>query len=191
MRPLIIIGGGGHAAVLAETARAAGFEVAGYAAPEPGGRSFAPYLGPDEGLEARCAPGRFDLVIGVGSIAPTLRRGDLFRGFAGRGYGFATIIHPAATVAASARVGSGAQVMAGCVLQTGVTIGDNVIVNTRASIDHDSVVGAHSHIAPGAILCGGVTVGAAAHVGPGAVLIQNCRVPDMGFVRAGEVVSHA
>lgn len=191
MRPLIIIGGGGHAAVLAETARAAGFEVAGYAAPEAGARNIAPYLGTDDDLERSLSPGQFDLVIGVGSITPTSRRGDLFRAFAGRGHGFATIIHPHAIVASSACVGRGAQLMAGCVLQTNVTIGDNVIVNTRASIDHDSVVGAHTHIAPGATLCGGVAVGEAAHVGPGAVLIQNCKVPNMGFVRAGEVVSHA
>ena len=191
MRPLVIIGGGGHAAVLAETARAAGFAIAGYTAPEASQRNIGPYLGHDTGLGSRYAPAQIDLVIGIGSIAPTQQRGDLYRTFIERGYSFATVIHPSATIAGSAKIGRGVQVMAGCILQTNVVIADNVIINTRASIDHDSVVGAHAHIAPGAILCGGVTVGECAHVGPGAVLIQNCSVPYKGFVRAGEVVSHA
>lgn len=191
MLPIVIIGGGGHAAVLAETARAAGFDIAGYTAPAASERNFADYLGDDAALEGRFLPGSVALVIGVGSVAPTRLRSDLYRGFVARGYGFATIVHPSAVVSPSAKLGRGAQVLAGCVVQTGVVIAENVILNTRASIDHDSAVGAHTHIAPGAVLCGGVTIGECAHVGPGAVLIQNSNIPDNGFVRAGEVVSHA
>ena len=41
--------------------------------------------------------------------------------------------------------------LAGVVLQTGVTLGDNVIVNTRASVDHDCVIERDVMIGPGAV----------------------------------------
>jgi UDP-perosamine 4-acetyltransferase len=190
-KPIVIVGGGGHAAVLAETAIAAGRTLAGYTAPEASAQPIAPYLGDDAKLEAQHVPGSVELLIGVGSTAPTRRREELFRAFAARGYSFATIVHPRAHVSPSAILHPGVQILAGCIVQTGAVIAENVILNTGASVDHDSTVGAHAHIAPGALLCGGVTVGERAHVGAGAVVIQNVRIPDDGFVRAGEVVRHA
>ena len=191
MLPLVIIGGGGHAAVLAETARAIGLEVAGYTAPDRNNRDIAPYLGNDAELGYRYAAADACLVVGVGSTKPVTHRESLFRSFTDRGYPFATLVHPSAIVSPSATLGPGAQVLAGCIIQAGVVIGENVILNTGVSIDHDSRVGDHTHIAPRAVLCGGVTVGRRAHIGPSAVLIQNAQVSDDGFVRAGEIVVHA
>ena len=48
--------------------------------------------------------------------------------------------------------------MAGVVIQSGSVIGDNVIVNTNASVDHDCRIGQHVHLAPGVVVCGNVCV---------------------------------
>jgi UDP-perosamine 4-acetyltransferase len=191
MLPIVIIGGGGHAAVLAETALQAGMTVAGYLAPEVGNRRLGPYLGDDAQLAACFSPDQVRLLIGVGSTRPTRLRKSLYDSFAERGYAFGTLVHPSAIISPSAKLGSGAQVLAGCIVQAGVAIGDNVILNTGVSVDHDSVIEAHAHVAPRAVVCGGVRVGQCAHIGAGAILIQNSKVAEDGFVRAGEVVNHA
>jgi len=74
------------------------------------------------------------------------------------------------------------------VVQPAVRVGENTILNTRCSVDHDCVIGAHSHIAPGAILCGSVRVGSGTHVGAGAVVIEGLRIGDAVVIGAGAVV---
>jgi len=78
--------------------------------------------------------------------------------------------------------------MAGAVVQAGCRIGENVIVNTRASIDHDCDIEAHAHVAPGAVLSGCVHVGERAHIGAGATVIQGLTIGAGAIVGAGAVV---
>ena len=78
--------------------------------------------------------------------------------------------------------------MAGVVIQPGSRIGKNSIVNTKASVDHDCIIGDHVHISPGVTLSGGVTVGSTVHIGSGATIIQGMRIGDNCLVAAGAVV---
>ena len=78
--------------------------------------------------------------------------------------------------------------MAGAVVQSHAHIGRNVIVNTRASVDHDSIIGDHTHICPGAVVCGGVKVGEDAFIGAGAILLPMAVVPPRATVAAGSVI---
>jgi len=78
--------------------------------------------------------------------------------------------------------------MAGAVVQAGCVIGSNTIINTRASVDHDSKIGAHVHVAPGVVLSGGVTIYDEAHLGTGAVVIQGVTIGRASVVGAGAVV---
>jgi sugar O-acyltransferase (sialic acid O-acetyltransferase NeuD family) len=190
-KPLVILGGGGHARVVAHTAVAAGFSVLGYLAPEPGERAFAVYLGADDFLDHGSGPGEIDLVVGVGSTRPSRLRQQLFERFRAKGYAFAILVHPSAVVSSGVRLGAGSQILAGAVIQTDAAIGDNVIVNTGATIDHDCRIGAHTHIAPGATLCGDVVVGERVHVGAGAVVIQGIALADDVLVRAGTTVTQS
>ncbi len=54
----------------------------------------------------------------------------------------------------SVHIGWGAQLAVGTIIQVGSDVGDNVLINTGAQIDHDCTIGDHCVIAPGAILCG-------------------------------------
>ncbi len=84
--------------------------------------------------------------------------------------------------------GSGLIAMPSAYIGDGVKIGDNVLVNTGAIIEHDCAIGDHVHIAPGAILCGNVTVGEGAHIGAGAVIRQGIRIGAWAVVGCGAVV---
>jgi sugar O-acyltransferase (sialic acid O-acetyltransferase NeuD family) len=128
------------------------------------------------------------LINGVGSIRDASHRRRLFQTYIASGFAFEAVVHPSAIVSKHAYLGSGAQVMAGAILQAGTRIGANAIINTGAVIDHDCIVGDHTHVAPGAVVSGGVRVGSACHIGTGAHVIQGVSIGDGGVIGAGAVV---
>lgn len=192
MKPVIILGCGGHAKVLIEALRLMKVPIAGVVDANPGlnGRSFfgIPIIGGD-GDVLRRAPETVLLVNGVGSVRQPERRTALFENFQQKGYRFQTIVHPSVVICSDTRVEEGAQIMAGAIIQPGVRVGSNAIVNTRATVDHDCIIGQHAHLAPGVTLSGGVTVGNRAHIGTGATIIQGITIGIGSLVAAGAVVT--
>ena len=187
--PIVVLGAGGHARVVVDALQCAGLQVKGLVAPAEGDRAVpgAPYLGTDDALAGK--PGSVSLANGIGSVAEPGRRAEVFERYSRLGFSFVQVIHTSATIARSAELGEGAQVMAGAVIQPAAKLGRNVLVNTRASVDHDCVIGDHVHIAPGATLSGGVVVGARAHIGAGAVVLQGRKVGDGAVIGAGAAVT--
>ena len=78
--------------------------------------------------------------------------------------------------------------MAGVVIQPSSMIGRNAIINTRASVDHDCIIGDHVHIAPGVTLSGAVRVEEGAHVGTGCTVIQGVQIGRNSTIGAGSLV---
>jgi len=187
--PVIVIGGGGHAKVLASMLLLCGRQILGFVDLNP---AAPPLLGikclGDDAVVLLHPPGGVNLVNGVGSTGSTARRQEVYDRFTREGYNFATVIHPSAVIAPETQIEDGVQIMAGAVVQPGTRVGSNAIVNTGAVIDHDCVVGAHAHIAPGAVLSGGVHVHAGAHVGTGACVIQAVFIGAGSVIGAGAVV---
>lgn len=194
---IILVGAGGHARVLIDVLRRAGF--APTAAVDLDARLHGravdgvPVIGGDDAIYAR-APSGLRLVSAVGNIPSgqasglAVRRAAYER-FSARGYAFMTVISRDAVVSAAAVLEDGAQVITGAIVHPGAVIGAGAIINTGARVDHDCVVGAHSHVAPGAILCGGVRVGTEAHVGAGAVVIPGIAIGSGAVIGAGAVVT--
>jgi UDP-perosamine 4-acetyltransferase len=195
--PVMVLGAGGHAAVVVDALLECGMRLLGLVDPAPpAGRDAilgVRVLG-DESVLERYSPQDLLLANGVGGAGGTTAgaeaRRAVYERLAGRGFRFATVVHRFAYVARGANLADGAQVMAGAVVQPFAAVGLNTIVNTRASIDHDCVVGAHVHIAPGATLSGGVRVGDGAHVGVGATIKQGVAIGAGALVAAGAVVIH-
>jgi sugar O-acyltransferase (sialic acid O-acetyltransferase NeuD family) len=190
MLPLIVVGGGGHGRVVLEALRSAGSEVRGVVDHDRAVATLlpkgVPWLGDDAALAA-FPPTHYSLVNGVGGIGDGKRRA-IFEKLREQGYVFAPVCHASAVVSHGVEVGEGAQIMAGAVLQPCIRIGVNAIVNTRASIDHDCIIGDHCHVAPGAVLCGGVIVAEDTLIGPGAVVIQGVRIGRGATIGAGAVI---
>jgi UDP-perosamine 4-acetyltransferase len=117
-------------------------------------------------------------------------RRRLFDRFAAMGYAFPIVAHASAVVASDATLGAGAQIMAGAIIQPGVRIGRNVLVNTCAVVEHDCVVEDHVHLAPASVLCFGVRVGQEVHVGAGAIVLPQVNLGSGSVVAAGAVVAN-
>lgn len=186
---LILLGAGGHAKVLHALALSLGHDLFGVCDPDLASRGVRewrglPILGDDAVLKS-LDPGKFGIINGIGSIAGSTTRQDVYDRVRKLGFGFPALVHPTAWVADDATLGDGVQVMAGAIVQPDCSIGVNSIVNTRASIDHDCHLGAHVHIAPGATLCGGVLIGDGTFIGAGAIVIQGISIGSCATVGAG------
>ena len=188
---VLIIGGGGHAKVLIDSMLIGTVEVIGIVDED---RSKAgkyvlgiPVIGTEDVLADFC-PETVWLVNGLGSIELPEKRTELYLGMKKRGYSFLNIIHPAAIVSSDVTFGEGVQIMAGAVVQPGVHLSDNVILNTNSSVDHDCQVGCHSHIAPGVTLSGNIMIGEGVHIGTGTSVVQGVHIGSASVVGAGSLV---
>jgi acetyltransferase EpsM len=97
-------------------------------------------------------------------------------------------IHPAATISRRSSIGEGCAIMAGVCINSNVTIGNHVILNTNCSVDHDCMLGNYVHISPNAALAGNVSIGEGTHVGIGVAIIPNIKIGNWCTIGAGAVI---
>ncbi len=188
--PVIVLGAGGHAQVVVDTLLSMQVPIIGYCAPDnstSGILEGLDYLGDDNAV-SRFSADEVRLANGLGSITTVENRAKLFSRFKSMGFHFASIVHPSAVIARHVQFGEGYQIMAGVVIQPGVQCGDNIIINTCSSVDHDSRVGAHTHVAIGARISGAVTIGEKVHIGAGSTIIQGISIGNNCTLGAGTVV---
>lgn len=189
----ILIGAGGHARIIREMAELCGANILGVCDPkfwdERGQRWHGlEVLGGDECL-SEFNPKKVLLLNGIGMMPGSHVRQLVFERLTQMGFRFPALIHPFAWLSPDASISDGVQLTAGAVIQPGVYIGCNTIVNTRSSVDHDSHLGAHCHLAPGATLCGDVRVGDGSFIGAGATVVQGVTLTPKTFIKAGSVTS--
>lgn len=164
-----------------------GYRVRGYVCPRMDEYPLTDWLGQDEDLPTILDQG--DRVVnGIGSVGRHTTRRRAFEIADAASARFLDFVHPTALVDPSARMGTGAQVLAGAILQPGCTLGRNILINTGAVLEHDVWIGDHVHVAPRACLCGGVELGNLVHVGAGAIVLQGVTVGDEAVIGAGAVV---
>jgi sugar O-acyltransferase (sialic acid O-acetyltransferase NeuD family) len=191
--PVAVYGSGGHGKVVADILICQGTHRVAYFvdddASKAGTRIWGyPVLhGMDGLLRARDEIPALAAVVAIGCNES---RESLAARLVAEGVPLITAIHPAACVAASARIGAGTVFMAGSIVNPSSTIGSNTIVNTRSAVDHDCQIGDSVHIAPGATICGHVTIGDLATVWAGATVINNIAIGAGAIVGAGAVVTH-
>ncbi len=189
--PVLIVGGGGHAKVVAELLQRLNRHVLGYidSAETSLSDMGIQYLGDDQ-VGLKLDKQAISVTIGVGFLPGSMLRHRLYKAYKKAGFHFESFIHPSSTVAADVIVADGSQVMAGSIIQTGSVIGVNVVVNTGAIIDHDCIVDEGCHIAPGACLCGAVKLARNVFVGSKATIIQEIDVAADTTIGAGAVITH-
>ena len=191
-KPVIILGAGGHARVLIELLIAAGQKILGVIDinKNKGDVFFGvQVLGNDEAINVFSSD-EVDLVNGIGSLPGQDDRFAAAKEFRKKGYRFASVIHPASIVASEVVIEEGVQIMAACVLQPGVEIGMDSIINTGVIIDHDCKIGKNCHLAPAVTLSGGVKVNDGVHIGTGSSVIQNKIIGANTVIAAASVVYH-
>lgn len=184
MKKIVIIGAGGHGAVAADIARLSGYSQIIFL-DDAEDLSITGYslAGKVQDYIAYLEDWDFFVAIGNSRIRERIQRMLLESGAA-----VTTLIHPSAVIGSFVEIGVGSIIVAGAVVNAGAKLGEGVILNTCASVDHDCCVGAFSHIAVGAHLCGTVQIGERTWIGAGATVINNITVCADSMVGAGAVV---
>jgi len=100
----------------------------------------------------------------------------------------ATLIHPKAIVSASVQPGPGSVIFAGAVIGVDVRIGNGVIINCNATVDHDGVLEDFSHLGVGVHLAGNSHIGRRAFVQAGSCGGYNSQLESFAVCAPGTVL---
>ncbi|OBT10104.1 shikimate dehydrogenase [Vibrio sp. UCD-FRSSP16_10] len=186
--PIVIIGGGGHASVLADILQRQNREILAVVCPDEINQrsvfSGILHIKEDVGI-TRFPPSQICLVNGIGMLPKSNFKQKINEYFLSLGYKFETIISEHALVSPYATIESGAQILPMAIVQAGAVVGSHSIINTAAIIEHDCNIGSYNHIAPKATLCGDVKTEDSAYIGAGAIIIQGLSVGYKAIVGAG------
>lgn len=178
---MYLIGGSGHAKVVFEIAKLAGYKVEGFFDDSEESKLFdLPYLGSIVDLNDR-----FPYVIAIGS---NYVRRKIALKYTGVNFCEA-IVHPFTNLSnLDVDLGKGTVCMSGVTINPNSRVGEHCIINTSASIDHDCSLEDYVHISPNATLCGNVKIGEGSHIGAGAVVIPGVKIGKWCTIGAGSVV---
>ena len=193
MAGLLLLGAGGHARVVAETALASGhFSRIAFLDDRCSGPAQLPdqlgwpVIGP---FTAALDPQvRLQFEAALAAIGDAAVRLQWLPRLAAAGYKIPILIHPTAWVSPSSQLGVGSVVSAQAAIQAQAIIGSGAILNTGCAVDHDTQLGNGVHVCPGAHLAGEVQVGNRSWIGIGASVIQQIRIGDDVTVGAGAAV---
>lgn len=189
MKPLILVGGGGHCKSVMEAAESAGYQILGVLdMPEEVGKEIlsTKVIGTDDDIPAYVDKAEF--VITVGFIKNPAVRIKLFNRIKEAGGKLATVIASTAHVSKYATLGEGTVVLHHAFVNADAKVGCNVILNNFVNIEHDAVIGDQCHISTGAMVNGECKVGERCFIGSQSVLANCITVGDDIIVGAGSVV---
>lgn len=185
MKPLILVGGGGHCKSVIDVAENAGYTILGILdRPEQVGKQVLGYevLGTD--AEMAKYKDKADFVVTVGQIKSPDLRIQLHQMLVDAGCQLATIIAPTAHVSKYASIGEGTVVMHQAIVNADAKVGKGCIINTFANIEHDAVVGDCCHISTGAMINGGASIAAGTFIGSQSVVNQGIKIKWGGAIIA-------
>lgn len=124
----------------------------------------------------------------VVSAGTTATKQRLVAGLKSRGACFATLVHPSAIVARTAKLGEGCVICPLAFISADAKLGEFVIVNGLSSVGHDVVLGAYSTLSAHVDLTGHVVVGEGAFFGTGAKVIPKMKIGSHAVIGAGAAV---
>ena len=192
MENIVLLGSSGHARViidivekearyslagLIDPVRSAGETTLGY--PVLGTVNDLPQLIPAHGLTG--------IIVAIGDNYVRAQATARIEGLC-PGLPFVNAVHPTACIGKETAIGPGTVVMAGAVLNPGCQVGRLCIVNTKASLDHDSTMADFSSLAPGVTTGGNCRIGSYSAVSIGAVLRHGISIGEHSVVGGGSLV---
>ena len=126
--------------------------------------------------------GRFDLLLMAIGYRHLTERARIFESLQAE-VPFATFIHRTAWIDPTAKVGPGCIVYPAAVVDQRAVLEANVLLNLNVTVSHDSVIGAHSFVAPSVSIAGFGRVGHGCVLGIGTTMVDGISLSP--HVRSG------
>lgn len=176
MKSIYIYGASGHGLVVADLAKACGYEDIIFI---DDGENNHPTF--EDIKRTNHIP--FSFGIGSNTI-----RAKLFKKVQSNGFEIVSLVHPSTIVSSSGTIGKGTVVMPNVVVNAQATIGDGVILNTSCVVEHECIIDDFVHISPNVSLAGDVKVGKFSHIGIASSVIQGLSIGENCIIGAGSTV---
>ncbi len=186
---ILLIGGGGHCkSVIDVIEQEDKYQIAGIVdKKELIGTNVLGYkvIACDDNLENLFEKYKYAIVT-VGQIKSSAVRVKLFNRLKEIGYKLPVVISPLAYVSKHSSIGIGTIIMHNVLLNAGVKIGKNCIINTKALVEHDSIIEDNCHVSTASVINGGVTLKENTFFGSNATSKEYVEINK--FVKAGSLV---
>lgn len=191
MKPIILIGGGGHCISCIDVVEQTGlYHILGILdLPEKLGQKLLNYsiIGTDNELE-QFVPDCPDFLITVGQIKSSALRETIFNKVKQAGGKLPVIISSLAYVSSNANIGEGSIIMHHALVNAGAIIGQGCIINSKSLIEHEAIIGNFCHISTATVVNGQSNIGDCCFIGSNAVIANNTNVIANTVIAAGSQV---
>ena len=103
-----------------------------------------------------------------------------------------TSLYPAPTIISNrayiqdkkCQLGYGGLIAPGCILTTGITLGNYVTLNLNTTIGHDAILGNYTTTNPGVHISGNTSIGNLVEIGTGAIVRDYVTISDKNLIGA-------
>lgn len=191
MDKIILIGAGGHAKSVTEVLTNADktFSIEGLIDPQVPKDKFwsdVNYLGNDETVDNLKGKNAH---VSVGMIKNLTIRERIFSNYRSLGVEFPVIKSKFAYISSSSIIGKGTIIMHQAFVNVGVSIGENCILNTKTTVEHDVVIGNHCHAGPGATINADCKIGNNVFISSNATINRGVTIGNHCIIGAGSVIT--
>ena len=100
-----------------------------------------------------------------------------------------SLLHKKSFACNTSTYGDGLIMMPGSIIHSYSNLGNQCIINTNASVDHECEIGEGVHIMGGAVITGRVKIGDYATIGSNATILPDLEIGSGAFIGAGAVVT--
>lgn len=176
MKSIYVYGASGHGLVVADVARACGYDDIIFI--DDGENKFPSFETIKKNKE-------IPITLGIGS---NKIRYKLFNKLEQNNFNIVNLIHPSVVISQSVTIGHGVVIMPNVVINARTKIGNGVILNSACVIEHENIIDDFVHISPNVSLAGNVKVEEFSHVGIGTSVIQGINIGKNTIIGAGSVV---
>ena len=187
MKKLAILGAGSHGLMIADSALLSGWDSVVFFDDNYPKKKFAgnwKVIGSSKDLNKF-----FNEYDGISiAIGNNSLRVKIIKDFVKKGIPIVTICHPKSIISPFAELGQGSVVFGGAVISPFCKLDIGCILNTSATLDHESILAEGVHISAGAHLGGLVNVGPRTFFGLGSSTISEVSIGSDVIVGGGAVV---
>ena len=118
-----------------------------------------------------------------------MRKSNIIQQVNDFGINFCNIIHPAASISSSVKLGNGLIIKGGVQIGPNTSIGDHVILGRGVLIGDYVKINDYSFISIGTIIAGYSTIGSRCFIGLGSMILDKKIIGDLSIVGAGSLVT--
>jgi len=177
MKSIYIYGASGHGLVVADVARACGYNDIIFI--DDGENHYSVF----EDIKDN---NHIPVALGIGS---NNIRAKLFEKVKINGFKIVTLIHPSCIVSSNISIDEGTVIMPNVVVNANASIGRGAILNTSCVIEHECRIDDFVHISPNVALAGNVKIRQSSHIGIQSCVIQGLTIGENCIIGAGSVVT--